>query len=213
VTLHLTGPVFYSENRDKTETLLAFGASRFEACRPLAVDALRLSLMPMINQMRYGCTFRLEPRPVPAYHIFFECSVIGIISIPGMMTGAILGGADVEQAARLQMVIMFMISAASALSCIAATFFTLYECVDSEHRIRGDRIHTRPHVFHRLSSETVRAVVSTVWAVVDSVRRAWILVMKRVLREKEIAVGSDGESGSRHGQGIFSPSERSPLLP
>ena len=25
----------YSENRDKTETYLAFGASRFEACRPL----------------------------------------------------------------------------------------------------------------------------------------------------------------------------------
>ena len=46
----------YSENRDKTETYLAFGASRFEACRPLAVDALRLSLMPVINQMRYGST-------------------------------------------------------------------------------------------------------------------------------------------------------------
>jgi hypothetical protein len=41
-----------SENRDKTETLLAFGASRFEACRPLAVEALRLALMPIINQMR-----------------------------------------------------------------------------------------------------------------------------------------------------------------
>ena len=47
---------FRSENRDKTETYLAFGASRFEACRPLAVDALRLSLMPVINQMR--CVLR-----------------------------------------------------------------------------------------------------------------------------------------------------------
>jgi Uncharacterised protein family (UPF0014) len=42
-----------SENRDKTETLLAFGASRYEACRPLAVNGLRLALMPTINQMRY----------------------------------------------------------------------------------------------------------------------------------------------------------------
>ena len=41
-----------SENRDKTETYLAFGASRFEACRPLVVDTLRLALMPVINQMR-----------------------------------------------------------------------------------------------------------------------------------------------------------------
>jgi hypothetical protein len=50
-----------SENRDKTETLLAFGASRLEACRPLAVNALRLALMPTINQMR--CVARV---PLPS---------------------------------------------------------------------------------------------------------------------------------------------------
>jgi hypothetical protein len=140
----------------------------------------------------------------------FERSVIGIISIPGMMTGAILGGADVEQAARLQMIIMFMISASSGLSCIAATFFTLYECVDSEHRIRGDRIYTRPHVLHRLGGESVRVVVSSVWAMVDSVRRAWIVAVKRMLREKEVVVV---DSGCASGPGIHSPSERSRLLP
>lgn len=32
---------------------LAFGASRFEACKPIATDALRLALTPNINQMRY----------------------------------------------------------------------------------------------------------------------------------------------------------------
>jgi hypothetical protein len=86
-------------------------------------------------------------------------SVIGIVAIPGMMTGAILGGADVKQAARLQMIIMFMISASSALSCIVATLFTLYVCVDSEHRIRGDRIDTRRHAWLRVGSGTIRAVV------------------------------------------------------
>ena len=133
------------------------------------------------------------------------------------MTGAILGGVDVEQAARLQMVIMFMISASTVLSCIAATFFTLYECVDSEHRIRSDRIYTRPHVLHRLGGETVRVVVSTVWTVVDSVRRAWIIAVKQMLREEEIVVvviDSDDESESHRDQSIYhSPSERSPLLP
>ena len=38
-------------NRDKLETLLAHGASRSEACIPLARDALKLSLLPTINQM------------------------------------------------------------------------------------------------------------------------------------------------------------------
>lgn len=32
---------------------LAFGASRFEACKPIAIEALRLALTPNINQMRY----------------------------------------------------------------------------------------------------------------------------------------------------------------
>lgn len=42
----------YSENRDKVEMYLAFGASRFEACKPIATEALRLALTPNINQMR-----------------------------------------------------------------------------------------------------------------------------------------------------------------
>lgn len=75
----------FAENRDKIETYLAFGATRFEACRPIGKEALKLALLPTVNQM----------------------SVIGLISIPGMMTGAIIGGSSVQQAARLQMIIMF----------------------------------------------------------------------------------------------------------
>lgn len=43
----------FSDNRDKVETYLAFGASRLEACKPIATEALRLALTPTINQMRY----------------------------------------------------------------------------------------------------------------------------------------------------------------
>ncbi|KAJ1307387.1 hypothetical protein OPQ81_001492 [Rhizoctonia solani] len=96
------------ENRDKVETYLAFGASRYEACKPIATSALRLALTPTINQM----------------------SVIGLISIPGMMTGAILGGASVDQAAKLQMVIMFMINACTTLASIVGMFAALYRAVD-----------------------------------------------------------------------------------
>jgi ABC-type iron transport system FetAB permease component len=38
-------------NRDTLETLLAHGASRSEACIPLAREALTLALLPAINQM------------------------------------------------------------------------------------------------------------------------------------------------------------------
>ncbi|KAG2087814.1 uncharacterized protein F5147DRAFT_727477 [Suillus discolor] len=111
------------DNRDKVEMYLSFGASRFEACRPVAREALRLALAPTISQM----------------------SVIGIIAIPGMMTGAILGGSSVQQAARLQMVIMFMISASTALAAIITTVTTLAIVVDNEDRLRPDRVDVREH--------------------------------------------------------------------
>ena len=40
------------ENRDKVETYLAFGASRFEACKPVGIEALKLALLPTVNQLR-----------------------------------------------------------------------------------------------------------------------------------------------------------------
>lgn len=50
----------FAENKDKVETYLAFGASRFEAVRPIGVEALKLALLPTINQMRYDPLARLD---------------------------------------------------------------------------------------------------------------------------------------------------------
>jgi len=116
---------------------LAFGATRFEACRPIATEALRLALLPTINQM----------------------SVIGLISIPGMMTGAILGGSSVEQAARLQMVIMFMISASTALASMISTVLALLMAVDGEHRIRDDRIESSKHLIWRVRDRVLVGIL------------------------------------------------------
>jgi len=95
-------------------------------------------------------------------------SVIGIIAIPGMMTGAILGGSSVQQAARLQMVIMFMISAATTLAAIVTTILALCMIIDSEHRIRSERIDGREHAVWRARSWLVRKVVDGFW---DGIRR------------------------------------------
>ncbi|KAF8754359.1 hypothetical protein RHS01_06296 [Rhizoctonia solani] len=125
------------ENRDKIETYLAFGASRYEACKPIATSALRLALTPTINQM----------------------SVIGLISIPGMMTGAILGGASVDQAAKLQMVIMFMINACTTLAAIVGMFSALYRAVDDCARIRSDRIFSEKFILWRARDRAIHGVV------------------------------------------------------
>lgn len=84
--------------KEQIETYLAFGASRWEAGQSIAIEAVRLSMLPTINQM----------------------SVIGLIAIPGMMTGQILGGSSVSNAVRYQQIIMFMISASTALGVLSA---------------------------------------------------------------------------------------------
>ena len=76
-----------------------------------------------------------------------------------MMTGAILGGSSVQQAARLQMVIMFMISSCTALSSIVTTIFALSVVVDRDHRVRTDRIDVRPHAVYRARNWAVGKVV------------------------------------------------------
>jgi ABC-type iron transport system FetAB permease component len=43
----------FSENRDKVETYLALGATRFEAVKLVGVDALKLALLPTVNQLRW----------------------------------------------------------------------------------------------------------------------------------------------------------------
>ncbi|KAF8805429.1 hypothetical protein BYT27DRAFT_7169557 [Phlegmacium glaucopus] len=118
----------FQENRDKIEIYLAFGATRIEACRPIAIQALKLALTPPINSM----------------------SVIGIIAIPGMMTGAILGGSSVQQAAKLQMIIMFMIAASTVLASVFITFAAISVVVDLEHRIRSDLINDKKPAIYRV---------------------------------------------------------------
>lgn len=66
-----------------------------------------------------------------------------------MMTGAIVGGKSVEQAAKLQMIVMFMISASSALATLVALWFALTILIDDMDRVRPDRLDARKPAFYR----------------------------------------------------------------
>ncbi|MFH1807316.1 MAG: iron export ABC transporter permease subunit FetB [Pseudomonadota bacterium] len=81
------------EQREVVEERLAAGATPWEAARPLIVVAVRAAMVPTLNAM----------------------TVAGIVSLPGMMTGQILAGADPVQAVGYQIVIMFMLCGATAL--------------------------------------------------------------------------------------------------
>ncbi len=121
---------------------------------------------------------------------------MGIVTIPGMMMRAILDGTDVEQAARLQMIIVFMISTSNALSCIVATHLALMVCVDSEHRIRLDRIDARPYWLCRAFNGAIEAVVGIAW-------RTGIFAIsciKQLLRRERISNGGHADPVSERTQ-------------
>lgn len=68
------------EGRDSIEVLLAAGATRREACSEAVKEAVTVALTPTINNL----------------------TVIGLVSIPGMMTGQIIGGNSPAAAAKYQ---------------------------------------------------------------------------------------------------------------
>ncbi|KAF9365248.1 hypothetical protein BGX34_010725 [Mortierella sp. NVP85] len=107
-----------TENRERVELYLSMGATRWEACRPIAVEAMRRAMLPTINQM----------------------SIIGLISIPGMMTGQLIAGASVMNAAKSQQIIMFLISGAAAFGTLSSVMICLRVCFDSSDRLRPERI-------------------------------------------------------------------------
>ena len=86
-------------------TLVALGASPWEAAGPSVRTAIRAALIPTINSM----------------------AAAGIVFIPGMMTGQILAGADPLAAAGYQIVVMLMVAAATALGSVLAVMLTYHK--------------------------------------------------------------------------------------
>jgi len=107
--------------RARVEGRLALGATAWEAARPVAREAIRAGMIPILNSM----------------------TVVGLVSIPGMMTGQLLGGTPPGLAARYQIIIMFMIAAATAGGTAISVLLTLRAMFDDDLRLRVDRIRRR----------------------------------------------------------------------
>lgn len=100
------------------EARLALGHTRWQALAEPVRHALRTGLIGIVNSM----------------------SAAGIVFIPGMMTGQILAGQDPQQAARYQILILFLIAGATALGTVAAVLLTAWRLTDDRHRLRLDRL-------------------------------------------------------------------------
>lgn len=107
-----------AREREQIEADLALGATRWEAAHPLLVDSLRTGMIPTINAMM----------------------VMGLVSLPGMMTGQMLGGTAPAAAVRYQIVIMFMIAAATALGTLGVTLLAFRALFNARHQLCAQRL-------------------------------------------------------------------------
>lgn len=94
--------------RAEVEAYLALGASPAQAAAEPVRLALRAALLPAVNSLM----------------------VVGLVTLPGMMTGQILAGASPLLAVRYQVMVVFMLAGAVALTSVIVvllhrrTFFT-----------------------------------------------------------------------------------------
>jgi len=107
-----------ARERAAVDSCLALGGTRYQALLPMIRDALRGGFMPTINGM----------------------AAIGLVSLPGMMTGQILAGVEPVDAVKYQLLIMFLIAGGTGLGTLAAVIGGGWLLTDHRHRLRLDRI-------------------------------------------------------------------------
>ena len=106
------------DKRSQVEGWLALGATAWEACRPHIREAVRTGLIPIINSM----------------------TIVGIVSLPGMMTGQILAGGAPMDAVKYQIVVMFMIASATGLGATLAALLAFRRLVTKRHQLASHRL-------------------------------------------------------------------------
>jgi putative ABC transport system permease protein len=89
------------DRKGRIEAALSLGASPQKAVEVLVRKSVRASLLPVMNTMK----------------------VIGLVHLPGAMTGMLLAGAPPVEAARIQLIVMYMITASVTISVLFTSFF------------------------------------------------------------------------------------------
>ena len=106
------------ERRTIIEGRLMLGHPWSEAIGEIRRSSARSAMVPTINSM----------------------AAAGLVSLPGMMTGQILGGNPPMEAVKYQILIMFIISAGTGFGALIAVWSASRRLLDDRHRLRLDRL-------------------------------------------------------------------------
>ena len=100
-------------HRREVEARLSLGQTARDAAGPWHRTALRDGMLPIIDNTK----------------------VVGLVALPGAMTGMILAGATPFEAVRLQLVVMYMILGGNAFAALVAGELTLRRLFTLDHQL------------------------------------------------------------------------------
>jgi putative ABC transport system permease protein len=101
------------DKRKVIEQKLALGMNANEAVKEIWQESIKTGLIPIINSM----------------------AAAGLVSLPGMMTGQILAGNDVQDAVNYQILIMFMISSGTGFGVMLSLWLMRRKMFDHRDRL------------------------------------------------------------------------------
>jgi len=90
----------FSDNRQKVEEMLSLGASAKRASTSIVRDSIRAAMIPTVDAAK----------------------TVGLVSLPGMMSGLIFAGIDPVKAIKYQIMVTFMLLGTASLSTIIAGY-------------------------------------------------------------------------------------------
>ena len=107
---------FYDDlaaGRREVEARLSLGQTAHEAALPWHRKAMRTAMLPSVDQTK----------------------VVGLVALPGAMTGMILAGASPLAAIRLQLVVMYMLLGGNAFAALVAGELTVRRLFTADHQL------------------------------------------------------------------------------
>lgn len=107
------------QSKAKIEAQLALGKSAKESMLFIRQQSFHAAMIPVINML----------------------VAAGIISLPGMMTGQILAGADPMEAVKYQIMIMLLITAATGFGTLIAVNSACRKLFDTRQRLLTGNLH------------------------------------------------------------------------
>lgn len=104
----------FKSRRDEVETKLSLGADILPSSIEIIRDSIRTGMIPTIDSAK----------------------TLGIVSLPGMMTGLILAGTLPVQAIRYQIMVTFMLLSTTAISSFMACYFSYKGFFNNRKQLR-----------------------------------------------------------------------------